>query len=167
MIEIVRTTSDLYAVREIERRASATTLNGGWEALGWLFTIEQLREFQNKDQLWVAVEAARAVGFAIALPKEDGYVYLEEIDVLPEETGRGIGKLLLNAVIEWGAASQSKAITLRTFAKVSPATRLYQAAGFTPWDPETLPQHLQDVLAQERELGLLAYGRATWMRKLR
>jgi ribosomal protein S18 acetylase RimI-like enzyme len=52
--------------------------------------------------------------------------------VAPEARGGGIGRMLLDAIVEWARASTARSVSLGVTCGDTPANRLYRAAGFVP-----------------------------------
>ena len=94
-------------------------------------------KLQAVDQLWVVVDAGRAVGFAAVspnLPKIDvaySSAALTDLWLDPPYRGRGLGRRLIDRVVADVAARGLDAVTISVQAG-NPARRLYRAAGFQP-----------------------------------
>lgn len=58
--------------------------------------------------------------------------HLYQMWVAPAHRGRGIGRELLDAVIEWARAAGARAVELGVTCGNTPASRLYARAGFVP-----------------------------------
>lgn len=80
-----------------------------------------------------ASDAARADldGLFAARPPDDSY-YLHAIWTDPSARGRGVGGLLLDAVIAMGADAGFAATSLHVWADNAPALALYRSRGFAP-----------------------------------
>lgn len=75
---------------------------------------------------WVAVDGERVVGFAVG-SREDGNLWA--LFVEPQSEQQGLGRRLLDAVVEWLGAEGVRRMWLRT----DPGTRaegFYRAAGW-------------------------------------
>jgi ribosomal protein S18 acetylase RimI-like enzyme len=82
---------------------------------------------------WIAEEDGRIAGFSIAdiSGNLDGlFAYIETIEVLPEDRGRGIGNELLRRVEESAHERQASAIWLHVESTNAGAIRLYEAHGY-------------------------------------
>jgi ribosomal protein S18 acetylase RimI-like enzyme len=74
--------------------------------------------------IWGKVEGAAA-------SKDHGPdVHVYQVWVAPAYRGNGVGKALLDAVIDWARAKNARAIHLSVALGAKSATRLYQRAGF-------------------------------------
>lgn len=58
---------------------------------------------------------------------------LYQMWVAPEFRGRGLGRMLLDAAIDWARSRKLRALVLGVTRGNSPATRLYANAGFKPF----------------------------------
>ncbi len=63
---------------------------------------------------------------------------VHDLAVLPEQRGRGVGRLLLEEIERRARARGSSKLTLEVHATNEGAIRLYQRFGFGPWDAPTL-----------------------------
>jgi GNAT superfamily N-acetyltransferase len=70
-----------------------------------------------------------AVGSAVV---ENGWAGLTNIVVKPGLRGRGIGKLLIHSLAEWGHNNGAQQIYLQVLDNNQAALRLYEKTGFTP-----------------------------------
>ncbi len=115
--------------------------------------VEALRAAQESGRLWVAVDANDGpVGFAF-VRELDGAAHLEELDVLPEHGGRGLGSALLEAVRTW-ASGRYPAVTLATFRDVPWNAPFYARRGFREIPAHELSPGLRDLVTIERRRGL-------------
>ena len=116
----------------------------------WLekhFTVEPLDEEYLSDpeghimqlggEIFFAVEGDRVIGTCAAIPREDGTMELAKLAVTPDAQGRGLGRALSVAVIEFARVRQPKCLYLVSSTKLGPALRLYETLGFChmpfPW----------------------------------
>lgn len=68
---------------------------------------------------------------------EEAHVY--QMWVAQEARAHGIGRMLLEAIVEWASASNAHSLSLGVTCGDTPALRLYRAAGFEPvGEPEPL-----------------------------
>jgi ribosomal protein S18 acetylase RimI-like enzyme len=79
------------------------------------------------------------IGTCAAVPREDGTMELAKLAVTPDAQGRGLGRALSVAVIEFAHSRQPKNLYLVSSTRLGPALRLYETLGFRllpfPWTP--------------------------------
>ncbi len=91
---------------------------------------ERVVEMIEANRMLVACDAQGVpVGFA-ALSLWSYGCLLEELDVLPEHGGKGLGRALVMAAIEWAKVNRQPAIFLSTFADVPWNRPFYSRLGF-------------------------------------
>lgn len=105
-------------------------------------------------RVWVAEDTEELVGYALALDL-DGQPHLEQISVLPDWSGRGVGRVLIDAVVAW-AAGRASSVTLATYRDVPWNAPLYAHLGWTvvPEGEVAADPRLLAVRAEEAEHGL-------------
>lgn len=124
-------------------------------------SVETFATAQGADRLWVATAAGgELIGFALVMEIE-GYAHLEEIDVLPSYSGKGIGSVLLAKVCSWAKDTGYPAVTLRTFRDVPWNAPFYQSRGFRIVDSATLSAAHVGLEVSERQRGLRTDIRVT------
>jgi ribosomal protein S18 acetylase RimI-like enzyme len=84
----------------------------------------------------------------------DGNAHVEQISVLPDYQGRGVGKDLLDTVRSWAIETGCPAITLTTFIDVPWNYPLYERLGFVVLPEEELGPELRAVREHEAQMGL-------------
>lgn len=144
------------AVRVIERRAGERFRELGMHDIAddEPIPVETLREFAVAGRGWVAADDAdRPVGYAVA-EVLDGCAHLEQISVLPDRQGTGVGRALLDAVTGWARSTGRPAVTLTTFAEVPWNRPLYEHLGFRVLDHDELGPELRDRRDLEARHGL-------------
>ena len=114
---------------------------------------QHVRAAQAAGRAWVAVEpgGGQAVGFLVASVL-DGAAHVDEIDVLPEHGGRGIGRRLLETLAGWAREEGLPAVTLSTFRRVLWNAPFYARAGFRELGDDELTPALREI--REREAGV-------------
>lgn len=148
---IVRDWSPKEALSRIEADAAERYREAGYEPSVWPeTTAEDFAEYQRLGLLWVAVVRGRAAGFAVADVYRD-IDHLEELDVVREHQGRGIGAALIHAVLNNARVRVQTAVTLRTFATTPWSVGLYEKMGFRRWDPSPAPAWLAAIMQEEIE----------------
>lgn len=95
----------------------------------------QLAEAARRGHLWVAeVDLGTgggpvAVGYAWGVLVGDQH-HLEQVSVVPEATGRGVGRALIEHVAAWARSEGGATLTLSTFRDVGWNGPLYAHLGF-------------------------------------
>ncbi|MEO8275164.1 MAG: GNAT family N-acetyltransferase [Thermoanaerobaculia bacterium] len=117
--------------------------------------------------LWVAtIDHSPPVGMAYT-SEIDGIAHLEEIDVHPKVSGRGVGSQLLEAVAAIARVSGYRAITLATLTDVSWNAPFYAKRGFRILRPEELTPGLVRLQQREAMGGFPMHLRVIMRRELR
>ncbi len=90
-------------------------------------------------QVYFALDGTRVIGTVAALPTAAGVFELAKMAVEPEAQGRGVGKLLVEAVIGFAREAGAHTLILLTHSKLRPALHLYEKLGFrlVPLPPDT------------------------------
>ncbi|KXK00638.1 MAG: N-acetyltransferase GCN5 [Acidobacteria bacterium OLB17] len=90
-------------------------------------------------QIFLAVDAGRAVGAVAIIPAANGVFELTKMAVTPEYRGLGIANSLMDACIEFARERDARTIFLESSRKLGPALALYRKFGFveTPTDPNS------------------------------
>ena len=144
------------ALQEIERQAGvqfravgmANIADAGPEP------IEDLTEYANAGRSWVAAaDDDQPIGYVI-VDTVDGNAHIEQISVLPDHQGTGVGRALIDQVRAWAGANNLPAITLTTFADVPWNRPLYEHLGFAVIADTDIGRELRAVRAHEATLGL-------------
>jgi GNAT superfamily N-acetyltransferase len=147
---------DLPKLGAIEISASKLFLDTPY---AWLVDAEPLPldfvsdRFQA-GQIWVAVDQSDlVVGFAITCDLDRG-LYLKEIDVEPAHGNRGIGRMLIETVVDWAKFHGYDAVFLSTFRDVPWNAPFYSKLGFSIVEESKLTAGLQEIRQQEAAAGL-------------
>jgi GNAT superfamily N-acetyltransferase len=161
---------ELSSLNAIEREAGRR-----FDAIPWLADVPEvlapgdgLAAAYDRGQVWVAAATAdeRLVGFAYA-DLLDGAVHLEEIDVVPDWGGRGIGRALVATVCADAAARGLAAVTLTTFRDVPWNAPMYARLGFRVVEHDALTPSLAALVAYEARRGLPEDLRVVMRREVR
>jgi GNAT superfamily N-acetyltransferase len=104
--------------------------------------------------LWVAVANDGPVGFAHAKLLEPECVHLDELDVHTEHGRRGIGRRLVAAVCDWGAAHGKRFATLSTFTAPPWNAPLYESLGFEVVPEASWSPAMRRIVVDETRRGL-------------
>ncbi|HEY4929641.1 MAG TPA: GNAT family N-acetyltransferase [Acidimicrobiales bacterium] len=102
-----------------------------------------------------------AVGFVSVLLIDDE-AHIDQLSVVPERGGHGIGRDLLDEAIRWARRQALSGVTLATFRDVPWNAPFYQRVGFEV--VTDLPPGLDAVRSHERDSGLDAMGPRVAMR---
>ncbi|MCC6764519.1 MAG: GNAT family N-acetyltransferase [Deltaproteobacteria bacterium] len=162
--------AELGRIGEIEREAGARF--DGIPALVGLSEVvtpgAALAAALTRGQLWVAAAAADdvSVGFACADPLDDA-LHLVELDVLPAWSRRGIGRALVETVVDAARAVRLGAVTLTTFRDVPWNAPYYATLGFRALAPRELGPELAELVAAEDRRGLPMRLRVAMRREVR
>jgi phosphinothricin acetyltransferase len=124
-------------------------------AVGTLATFDLRHRSLAQQETWlaartgayaalVAVEHNEVVGFGSLSPYRDRPAYVTTVEdsvyVRDDQRGRGVGRLLLDGLIEVAVAHGFHCVIARIVAENAPSIALHQAAGF-------------DLVGTEREVG--------------
>ena len=92
---------------------------------------------QPSVRLWVAWDGGYIVGTGALSVLEPGHEELKSMRTAPAARGRGIGRLMLEHLLEDAAARSVQRISLETGSMdfFAPARRLYESAGFVVCPP--------------------------------
>jgi putative acetyltransferase len=142
-------------MRAMESQADADafrTLNEEW--ISKWFKIEAkdaatLGDPQGKiidvgGHVYVAANGGSVVGTAALLKYGDGIYELSKMAVSPETRGQGVGRKLLNYVIEQARALGAHTVFLGSSKKLENAVHLYESLGFRHVLPSELPEMKYD-----------------------
>ena len=144
---------DLAMLPIIERAAAARFRATPYASLaddGLVSTVVDL----DHEFVWVVVDPQdQPVGFAI-VHLLDTSVYLHELDVHPQHARQGLGRRLIESIVDWARGRGATALTLTTFADVPWNGPYYLRLGFRILDVTTLSPALQAVRQAEAAAGL-------------
>ena len=86
----------------------------------------------GRNVMFIAEHAGAPFGLAFGLVYEAGVAHLGGMWVDPALRGRGLGRALVEAVIEWARDRGFTRIDLWVTERNQPAVRLYERTGFEP-----------------------------------
>jgi ribosomal-protein-alanine N-acetyltransferase len=89
--------------------------------------------FADAQNLALADEAGTA-GFGQLVWRSGGRAHLARVIVRPDARGRGLGRVLVRALLERAWSRGARLATLNVYAENAAARRLYEAAGFSVAD---------------------------------
>lgn len=81
-------------------------------------------------------------------------LHIDEVDVLREHQGKGVGRQLLKTAAAYARAQGLTALSLTTFRSVPWNAPFYASFGFQEWDPQDAPASIRQALAYEAAKGL-------------
>lgn len=151
--------SELSLLPAIEAEADAVfgpafgTGSGGEDMAAQLPPAATVAEFAQA--LHIMVAGRPPVGFA-RLEELDGAAHLEQLSVVPEWSGQGIGRALVEAAKAWARESGYHRMTLSTFAGIAFNAPFYRSCGFV--ELQEPGPGLAALRAEESRLGLDALG---------
>jgi len=155
--EAGRITADAY--REFARPGR------GWD--DYLVRIADIADRARRTTIIVAVEDGEVLGTVTlelegrteeehdggneAEPLAPGEAHVRMLGVAPGARGRGIGRLLMDACIDWSRRAGKTLLTLNTTERMKAARAMYESMGFTPTPDEVFPDGFV-LLGYELEL---------------
>lgn len=129
--------------------------------------IDLLEAFRRAGRAWVVTDDHDLpVGYAVAMVV-DGYAHLQQVSVLAEHGGKGLGRRLVDQVEEWARAHGLPAVTLTTFRDVPWNGPLYARWGFEVLANEQLTPGLRQIREQEIAQGIEVAVRQCMIRPVR
>lgn len=147
------TSADLPVLQDVEGRAGRLFLDVGMPEIAE-DEPPSLAELEAAVALLVAIdEAGELVGYA-RIELVGDRPHLEQLSVLPEHGGRGVGTALLDAVVAWARRFGADEVTLTTFRDVPFNAPLYAKRGFTVVPPEEWSPSIRELVAAEAAHGL-------------
>lgn len=148
---------DIQWLPDVERSAAqafAARPALAWLAQGDVMDCEAHRDFVDAGGSWVVEDLdGRILGFACAR-LEDQALHLHEISVRREAQGQGVGRKLLQQVVDAARHTGARELTLTTFADVPWNAPFYAQLGFEVIGEGLLDARLQQILADELAHGL-------------
>jgi GNAT superfamily N-acetyltransferase len=124
------------------------------------------QELDDAATVLVAIDdTGELVGYA-RVELVDDHAHLEQLSVLPEHGGQGIGTALLDAVARWAGALGHEEITLTTFRDVPFNAPLYAKRGYVEVPEAAWTAGLAAQVAAEAAHGLDVSSRVVMRRRL-
>ncbi len=157
--------ADVAALPNIEVRAGLPFRSIGLDAIADdpPPTAAELLSHVRAGAAWVADVDGEIVGYAIA-SVVDGEGHIDQMSVVPETQGRGIGQALLQAVLGWSEREGYSSVTLTTFVDVPWNGPWYERQGFRFLRNDELGPELRGIRERERAAGLEIRPRAAMRR---
>lgn len=148
--------SDTAALPAIERSAGQRFLTVpelAWIADDRIISVDEHRAWVRAGMSWLAEVNGLPVGFLLAEAQAES-LYIAEFSLHLDWQGKGIGRQLLNEVIQWASEQGYAGVTLTTFRHVPWNAPLYRRMGFEILEEDTLPAALRQKRDEETAHGL-------------
>lgn len=116
--------------------------------------VEELRESLALGRLWVVQVGPEVAGY-VSADLVDGDAYVGQVSVDTAHAGRGLGRLLLEHVEEWGRDVGCRATTLTTFRDVPWNAPYYRRLGYEELAADRIGPVLAAVIARQATLAVL------------
>lgn len=126
---------------------------------------ERWRHAAENGDMYLALVDDEPVGFA-ALGKADGHVELEQLAVLPEHGRRGIGRALVEHVVEVCRARGEPEIWLTTYDHIPWNRPFYEQVGFEVVPESECGEEERATLAAQRAILRAPEHRVAMRRRL-
>jgi GNAT superfamily N-acetyltransferase len=148
-------TGDFDRLKAIEIDAFETLREaGGVTGVGDSSSDEELKHYLDAGIMLVAADDEDiAIGYVGAIFASD-WLHISEIDIARDWQRKGIGRALMQAMLDEGRARNLAGATLTTD-RIAPFNApFYESIGFRILDNEELPRRLRGILAREHAAGL-------------
>ena len=147
---------DVPVIREVQR------LSGDrfWEvglgdvAISEPMSREQYETYANAGRAWAAADEATGVVGFVLVDEIDRAAHVEQVSVIPDRQGQGIGRALIEHVEAWAIRRGLKGLTLTTFDHVPWNRPLYEHLGFRVLAEGEMSPGLRAIRATEAAHGL-------------
>lgn len=116
-------------------------------------TVAELEPHVHDGTIWVAEDRGTVVGYATA-SVVDGDGHLDQVSVVPEAGGRGVGRALITDVHRWAHAQGLPAVTLTTFRDVPWNGPYYRRLGYVDLHDHDIGPELRAIRRAEAAAGL-------------
>ena len=158
---------DLDALVAVERAGTRRLAEHGFPSLlDVMVDADGMRALTEGRGVWVAAGDADApVGFAVA-SDEGRFMYLHELSVVPPHHGRGIGTMLLGAVVDHARWAFHTVLALDTFRTVPFNAPFYAKRGFMALERKDVPPEIEALAAAGRPPGIHPGARVVMVRRL-
>jgi GNAT superfamily N-acetyltransferase len=147
---------DGTALREIERLAGERFREFGLPGVANAEppSIATLAAYARAGRSWVAVEGGVTVVGYVLVDIIDAQAHIEQISVLPDHQGTGVGRALIERVGQWAGGDGRSALTLTTFATIPWNAPLYAHLGFVALPEDAIGPELRALRLTEAAHGL-------------
>jgi GNAT superfamily N-acetyltransferase len=112
-----------------------------------------VEELAASPAIFVAEIDDVVVGYA-RIELVDDQTHLEQLSVLPDHGGKGIGTALIDAVCGWARERGDSRVTLTTFRSVAFNAPLYAKRGFQEIEEQDWPPGIKALIEAEATHGL-------------
>jgi GNAT superfamily N-acetyltransferase len=145
--EAGRITADAY------REFATPGRRAGWD--DYLVRIADIADRAQRTTIIVAVEDGEVLGTVTlelegrtdegredgdeAEPLEPGHAHVRMLGVAPGARGRGVGRMLMDACIEWARRAGKTVLTLKTTERMKVAQSMYESMGFARTPDRVFP----------------------------
>lgn len=139
---------DQIGITAVERFNSIPELSHLKNVVG--LTHDKLQQWLTDGKVFIVEDTTKPVGFASAFPKDD-VLYVNEVVVDLSCQGKGIGGLLVNAILNWARErkkneGKTSKVSLMTYAEVPWNAPWYRKFGFKEVDAATVgPRHVEKM----------------------
>lgn len=116
-------------------------------------SVDQLRRHIDDTRCWIAAAGDEIVGYLL-IDALDGNAHVEQVSVLPDWQGRGVGRALIDAAVEWALSRRLRSLTLTTFTDVPWNRPLYEHLGFRVMTEQEIGPELRELRDVEATHGL-------------
>jgi GNAT superfamily N-acetyltransferase len=149
-------TDELAALQEIERDAGTLFAEIGMAEVAddEPLSLDGLEAYRSGGRAWVAVDDDGVpIGYVIA-EVLDGNAHIEQVSVRRASSRQGIGRALVDRVVDWARELGLPAVTLTTFAEVAWNAPYYRRLGFRVLDETEATPGLREKRVEEAAHGL-------------
>lgn len=160
--------NDLPLMQDIERAAGRMFAAIGMHRVADdpPLALSVLREHARRHEAWVWCDANDLpVAYALAVPL-DGAMHIEQVSVDPAQSGRGIGRRLIDHIGMTARRQGIRALTLTTFTNVPWNGPYYERLGFASIPQSALSPGLAEIRRIETARGLDQWPRTCMRRDL-
>jgi GNAT superfamily N-acetyltransferase len=158
---------DVPVLREIERAAGKAFADIGMALVAEdePLPARTLLEYVHAGRAWVSTVDEQPVAYLIA-EVVDGNAHVEQVCVHPGHARQGIGRALLERMVEWAGTQNLPAVTLTTYTEVPWNGPYYARLGFRYLAEHETTPGLRAIREAEAAHGLDQWPRACMLREL-
>jgi GNAT superfamily N-acetyltransferase len=120
------------------------------------YVAKPLSDFvlSGSGRLWVAEEGDRTLGSIAVVDAEEGVGQIRWFLLMPEARGKGLGRRLLEAALDYCRERRFRRVYLWSFSDLDAALALYERAGFATTETKRLPMWGADRTEVRMDLNL-------------